>query len=80
MSFFKVVKGHLVTMSLDMKRVDFQIKIYWTTCHLWLFLLFDIPHLWIVIIQQGGARVKILGVEEIGDLVQGNTTRSPRVT
>jgi len=69
----------LVTLGLDLKRVDFQAKIYWTTCHLRLFLLFDIPHLWIVIVQQGGAQVKILGVEEIGDLVQGNTARPPRV-
>ncbi|KAJ6990771.1 hypothetical protein NC653_019121 [Populus alba x Populus x berolinensis] len=67
MEFFKAVQGHLVTMGLDLKRVDFQAKIYWTTCRLRLFLLSDIPHLWIVIVQQGGAQVKILGVEEIGD-------------
>ncbi|KAJ6908003.1 hypothetical protein NC651_018441 [Populus alba x Populus x berolinensis] len=79
MEFFKAVQGHLVTMGLDLKRVHFQAKIYWTTCRLRLFLLSDTPHLWIVIVQKGGAQVKILGVEEIGDLVQGNAARPPRV-
>ena len=54
-------------------------KIYWTKCHPRLLLLFDIPRLCVVIVHPGGAQVKILDVEEIGDLVQGNAARLLRV-
>jgi hypothetical protein len=43
-------------------------------------MLFDIHHHYIVIVQLGETQVKIQGVEEIGDLVQGNTARLLRVT
>jgi hypothetical protein len=42
-------------------------------------MLFDIHHHYIVIVQLGETQVKIQGVEEIGDLVQGNTARLLRV-